>query len=92
MTQSEKLEIETARREAVAGIVGALSRLAKARPLLTQAQRFEISDMLRNVADDFDLGVGDLLRQVRTRTSKPVRRLVRSGQVDAAGRQLYRVE
>lgn len=56
-------ELEEARTATVRDLVHCLARLSRARYLLSQNQRMYMAEELRTVADEFDFGHGERLRQ-----------------------------
>jgi hypothetical protein len=81
------IELDEARDETVGDISQCLSRLSRARYLLSPAERVFIAEELRNVADEFDGGAGDRLRH-RLRFGR-YRLVTLEG---PNGRPLYRLE
>jgi hypothetical protein len=59
----EREEMDAARSEIVTEIADCLARLSRASYLISPAQRIFIAEELRNVADAFDKGKGEKLRQ-----------------------------
>ena len=84
---AEVAELEEGRSETVNDIAHCLARLSRARYLLSPTQRVFIAEELRNVADEFDGGKGEKLRQ-RLRLGR-YKLVTMEG---PNGRPLYRLE
>jgi hypothetical protein len=80
------LDIVAAREEVAEGIGGCIARLSVAVRLLTLAQRVELAEKARNLADALDEG-----RVIDATRGPKRRRFVRTQFTDGSGAPLYKL-
>jgi hypothetical protein len=80
---TEAFDVEAARNETVSSLSGCLARMSKAAHLLTIAQRIQLAETARDLADALDQGVAV--------NPGPIRRhFLRTQHVDEDGAPLFR--
>lgn len=84
-------DVEAQRAEIVGSMTTVLGRLALSRDWITVEQRFEVAEMLRDVADHLDRG-----RVYRPHPAQPLqswlrRHLVPADKRDRDGRRLFKI-
>jgi hypothetical protein len=79
------LDLDAARGETVNEIAGCLYRLSRANHLLTLAQRVDLAEIARDLADAFDEG-----KVLKPSETAPKRHFIRTEHVDKDSSPLFR--
>jgi len=79
-------DLTEAQHECFEGLTGCLTRIAKVAPkLLTQAQRYALAEVMRDMADEFDRGTTEREKRYLSLVPKKFKAVG----TDSFGRRLY---